>query len=607
MPQLRRASSGLLVLLLALPACRKREEGPEPAKTAPAAQAEVETEAVAEDLPAGAAAVVSAYDLESFWTRVKGTQLYAQLRAIPQVDSLLSPARNPRLAGALQRFQTATGVPLNEQTLFRTFGKKIQVGVYPSAADTTVQRVVLVADMGDKDALTSILANLRAQAGGQGSKFTTEKYKDVDVTVVHGPEGRVRGLYGFHEEKLVAATDQAGIQSAVDAVDGAGQTMERDTLYRRALAHVGDANLTVFVRKAGYRGLVGAVERAQAARGGGQGRRADRMLAVVDKYNVQSALAAGAQWTPEGLLVRSYSVLDPASTGAAPLREMLKTPPSEVEAVGYLPDSTLGFYSVNFLDAPRIYDVAVAYLKEVAAATDTVRAGPAPATRIDQRIALFEQRTGLNIRTDVLGWMGKEASLGLNGVIKGGFFPLPELSLTVQTADPARAAAFFQKLETAMTQAMERSPQGFPVQFQEEDYKGVKVRFAPTPMGEGLAPAYAIHEDYVLVALSRGTLRRMLDVKTGAAQGVRSNPQFRAVGGFYPGAVNVVGYLNTAQLLTEISSVMSTLQQMTRQASPGAQDTLTRVIEALKNVQAVGSYGVNDPQGVEQRFLVKVR
>jgi hypothetical protein len=44
-----------------------------------------------------------------------------------------------------------------------------------------------------------------------------------------------------------------------------------------------------------------------------------------------------------------------------------------------------------------------------------------------------------------------------------------------------------------------------------------------------------------------------------------------------------------------------------QQPSSESQDTMNRVLTALQNIRAVGSFGVNDPNGVEQRFLIKIQ
>ena len=604
MPALRRALLGTLVLLVAFSACRKREEGPEPAEGGRVAPGTIETEAVAGDLPAGASVVVTVHDLQGFWNRLKATQLYTQIRAIPQVDSLLNPATNPRLAETMQKFQARMGMPLNEQTIFSVVGQKAQIGVYPAAAGDTadLQRVVLVADVGDRDALGSILNNLRTEAEGEGAKYASEKLKGVDVTVVSDANGQVRGLYGFHKEKLVAATDQASLESAVGALDGDGTTMEDDSLYKRALTGVGDASITVYVPSRGLRGLLGAMTRMATPVGDGGMAPTEASLEVMERYSLQSSTIFGAGWSDQGLVVSTYATVNPNAQGAAPLRDMLATPPSQAEVIGYFPDSTLGFYAVNFLDAPKVYQYVLSYARDAARAGGT----PDQAAQIDSAIAAFERETTIDVENDVLSWLGKEIAIGLAGVQRGGFFPVPELGLAVQTTDPAKTKALMDKVEAQITAAMQSSGQGFPVQFQSEEYKGATVRFAPTPMGEGLAPGYAIHEDYALIGLSRNTLRKMIDVKTGAGPAVAANAQFKALSGFFPDEVNVVGYANTAQILDEVGAALGSFQQMSGQAGPN-QDTLNRTLAALKNIQAVGAYGLTGKDAIQQRFLIRIQ
>jgi hypothetical protein len=598
----RSAWSVWLLVLVVLAGCRRREEGPE----APgAATGEIRTEAVAGDLPAGASVVVSAFQLDSLWYRFKATQFYTQTRAIPELQRALSPESNPQLNQALQEFQRRFGMPLNEQTIFGTLGDKLQLGLYPVEGDTSAQRVVLVADMEDRDALGSILTGLRTDAEAKGVQYRNEQLRGVDVTVVSDSAGAVRALYGFHKEKFVAASDQAALESAVGALDGDGDTMADDSLYARSLGHVGDANLTVFVNTSGVRNLVAAMQRAQGAGGDtAAAHEAAAALELMQKYNLQRATIVGAGWTEDGLEVASFNVLDPSAAGAAPLREMLETPPSEIEVVGYFPDSTMAFYAVNLLDAPAIYDFVVAYAKDAARAAGGASGGDA-AAQVDQGIAQFESRTGMNVRTDVLGWMGREAALGLTGVVRGGFFPVPEIALVVQAQDAAAATAFFGKLENVVVQQAQQAGQ-FPLAFQSEEHNGVTIRFAPTPMGEGLAPAYAVHDDYAIVALSRTSLRRMLDTKGAAGGGVAANPQFQQFGDYLPDRANAVGFANVAQILGEVRQAVTTFQQMGATGAQGG-DTMTRVIDALSNLQAVGGYAVSDETGIEQRFLLRIR
>jgi hypothetical protein len=67
-----------------------------------------------------------------------------------------------------------------------------------------------------------------------------------------------------------------------------------------------------------------------------------------------------------------------------------------------------------------------------------------------------------------------------------------------------------------------------------------------------------------------------------------------------------VAFANVAQILGEVRSAVTTFQQMGATGAQGG-DTMTRVIDALSNLQAVGGYAVTDEGGIEQRFLLRIR
>jgi hypothetical protein len=86
-----------LFALASVSACRGQNGGE-------ATVAGYETRAVATSLPAGASVVVSGYT-ETFWTRLKGTRLYTELAAIPDVRE---PSRRSRSRSASSRPRPAS-------------------------------------------------------------------------------------------------------------------------------------------------------------------------------------------------------------------------------------------------------------------------------------------------------------------------------------------------------------------------------------------------------------------------------------------------------------------------------------------------------------------
>ena len=48
-----------------------------------------------------------------------------------------------------------------------------------------------------------------------------------------------------------------------------------------------------------------------------------------------------------------------------------------------------------------------------------------------------------------------------------------------------------------------------PLTWQAEEYQGQQIRYAPTPLGEGLSIAYTIDDEFVLVGSNRSLVKRM--------------------------------------------------------------------------------------------------
>jgi hypothetical protein len=193
-------------------------------------------------------------------------------------------------------------------------------------------------------------------------------------------------------------------------------------------------------------------------------------------------------------------------------------------------------------------------------------------------------------------------------VDRTGFFPVPEVALTIATRDPARSRALLTRVETLVGQAAaERA--SIPLQWQAEEYQGQTLRYAPTPMGEGLSLSYVVTDDFVLIGSSRGLMKRMLDSRGGTAQALPSNPGFSAMTEFYPTEANALGFMNIEQILTEVQGLMGTFGGMTG-GSAAAADTSSatyKVMEAVKNAPRLGFYSSADAEGAFGHFLLEVR
>ena len=184
-------------------ACRGEEGGAGPVTG-------FETRAVATSLPAGASVVVSGYDLEAFWTRLKGTRLYTELAAIPDVREAFEP-----LAESQREFQAETGLPLDESTLMTIFGRKFDLGFYGQLPRDRAD-LVLVAELEDEAAARTLLETLETKVTEEkGATFADADLGGREVRIATAREGDEVLLYSIADGRLVMATTRPRMEGTL--------------------------------------------------------------------------------------------------------------------------------------------------------------------------------------------------------------------------------------------------------------------------------------------------------------------------------------------------------------------------------------------------------
>lgn len=590
---------GVAVLLLtavALPSCRGEDQGAGPV-------AGYETRAVATSLPAGATVVVSGHDLEAFWTRLKGTRLYTELAAIQDVREAFAP-----IAESQREFQAETGLALDEATLMTIFGQKFDLGFYGELPGDRAD-LLLVASLKDEAAAQALLETLETKiAAEKGAVFADEDLAGTEVRVATR-EGDEILLYSIGDSRLVMATTRPRMQGALGLADG-GESMASAGDYQSVISKLPEATISVYVDQQAFRD---ATERAA---GDTTGSAADRLQrerlraagAALEDYRLASAVGVGIYWTEAG--VRSDVYTKVPAEGRSPIAEMMTRSPSPIRSLAFQPVGTLLYGAVNSIDAQVIYEELRRYAieatriqMEVQGTPDSLRAD----SLVTRQIEAFQRETGVDLQADLVSWVGQEASFAITGVDKTGFFPVPEVALTVATRDPQRSRAFLTKVEGLVARAAaERA--SIPLQWQAEEHLGQTVRYAPTPMGEGLSLSYTVTNDFLLVASNRALARRMLDARGGSAQALPSNPSFGTMTAFYPSEANALGFMNLEEILTEAQGLMETFGGMGGGAAAADTTSATyKVMQALKNAPRLGFYSVADSEGVFGHLLLEVR
>jgi len=603
----RLSPRGLVILVLACTAlvtCRR--EGPGEAEI----PAGLRTRAVATGLPEGASVVVSGYDVEAFWTRLQGSRLYKDLKAIQGVRQAFAP-----LAQSQREFEAETGLPLNEETLMTLFGRKFDIGFYGPLPEDRAD-LLLVTEVKDDDRAGEILETLeRKVVAEQGAVFSDVDVSGIRVRMAKNPQGEPVLFYVLEDGRLTMATTQARMGSALDLASGSAavESMTSVEPYLDALRKLPGAAIAIYVDQ---RALSEATARA-AGDTTGAATEAERLqrerfraaTTALEGYRLASSVAVGVYWTESGVRSDIYTRLPEGPR--PPLSAMLTQSPGQTRSLAYQPVGTLLYVSLNSLEARTVYDALYGYAVDatriqmgVADTPDSLRADSVVAASLRD----FEQQTGINVQNDIVSWVGREAAFSVAGVDKSGFFPLPMVAFTIATKDGGRSRAFLSRMEEELAETA-RVRASVPLTWQAEEYQGQTIRYAPTPLGEGLSLSYTVDDAFVLVATNRALLKSMIDARAGRAQALPSNSSFASMTEFYPEQANLLGFVNIEQILTQVQDLMGTYGPMATGGAAMADTTSTthQVLTALKNAPRMGFFTEADKDGVFAHVLLEVR
>lgn len=589
----------LIVLCVAVLACRGDND---------AGGAEtpggIRTRAVATALPAGAAVVVSGYDLQGFWTRLQGTRLYQELQAVQGVRDALAPLEESR-----REIREEICLNVDEATIMSLFGRKFDLGFYGELAGDRAD-LVLVADVADEDAAETLLEQCEAQiAEEKNATFSEEEVGGRSVRVASNREGEEVLFYTLEDGRLALGTTRARLEQTLALGEGAEAASSMTTVegYAAALRKLPASSLVVYVDQAALREAAEAVTAdSEGATPGSERLAAAR--AALGGYPAADVVVFGIQWENSGIRGTSYARFP---SGERPeLARMLTASPGEVRSLSYQPEGTLFYGALNTLDARVVYDELYRYAVDatrvqlgVAGTPDSARADSVVAASL----ARSERELGIDVEDDIVPWVGREVAIAITGVDQTGFFPVPEVGLTIATTDPARTRQVMGTLESRISD-MALARASIPLQWQSVEHEGQTIRYAPTPMGEGLSLAWVATDQFLLVASSRGLVSRMLDSRAGRAPALPANPEFSAMTEFYPQQANGIGFVNIERILTEVEGLMTTYGQMS--GNPGVADSAStgrRVVRALKNAPRLGFYSEADSDGVFGHFMLEVR
>ncbi len=502
-------------------------------------------------LPSGAHAVVVANDLAGFWERLATTELYAAITSLPAVQKDL---------GAFEA-QRAVWMQI--------LGRRAAIGFYGKRGEN-LPDVVVVSEIADAGAARLAMTVLEASvAEKRGGAFATERLGGTEIRAARDSTGAEVLAWALVEDRLIAASSTERLEQALDLAGGS-VSMAADARWVEASRRVAPGAITAWVDLAALRepGLPATA----AAR----------------------SLALSAGWVDTGIRAGAHLELDPAAPPE--FVRLLAGAPGPIHALDMAPATTLAFFA-----SPSV-DVA-AYRDALRAAIAGRVGADSVATTWDAVVGKFEASTGIDVEDELLPALGGEFALVLMGVDRGFLFPVPRFALLAQARDEAALGAVLQKLETWSMGEL-RAKRSLPITWEGEEYRGVVIRYAPTPLGERVEPSYAIHGGYLLLGSGRDAVRGILDAEAGRAPALRSAPGFAAMSSFFPARSSGVSYMDLTGIATQVRSLASSYGWI--DVAPGSD--AAAIVSVMENIPRLGVWSApGEGGGITWHALLEVR
>src|ERR1044071_1402098 len=294
---------------------------------------------------------------------------------------------------------------------------------------------------------------LRFVKDGQ-SKGVGAKTEEVDgarlVTVTRN--GEQRFTYVAKDTLLVVSNTDAAVRRVLDVRAGRTPSLETNETFARARAAAkGVDGMFGFLDGAALTRIVDTVPAVE-----GEG--AAEKLAVFRQlfHGLGAASVQSASFTStfeDGRVVERFGGVAPNREGV--LATVASNPPTEAKLLALVPETAVQAFDASVANAPQTFDQMFALASQLS--NQAGKKGP------EEGLALFAEKTGVDLRAEIVGAVGTEVCAA-------------QLTAAGSGEGPSGVILVNLKDEAAFAGALAKFAEKNGRQTTEREYKGVKVR-----------------------------------------------------------------------------------------------------------------------------------
>ena len=400
------------------------------------------------------------------------------------------------------------------------------------------------------------LLNLLATALGQTVDQTASAYGNYTIKrFQEGENGRYLFAVVVKDTVLIGLNEQV-IHDSIDCYDKKKKSLTANPNYQKLMGMYHEP------RDFSYVSLEGIKNQAAVVLSKGQEEGANKEITkqLMTQWNGLQAMGCGSWSEADAIRSKVVVLVDNAKVDTS-LKDFYAIAPEKNPSLAFAPEHTLAYYWTNTASLPlywKLFQSKTDFSKEM----------------IDNIHQSAKAQLGMDLE-EFLGLFNKQMTVIIQNTNDKRPYPVPDFSILVRLNDSKR---FHELVDNLMKKNA--------IAVQVNDYKGVGITsLEDFPESAGVAPVYAITNDYFMVATCPAYMKQIVDaMKEG--HGLAETAGFKSVSTGMNEENNSLAYVRVDELVHLLkvfanTYIESSSVSMREDGGEGLKLILDRVVNPL--------------------------
>jgi hypothetical protein len=352
-----------------------------------------------------------------------------------------------------------------------------------------------------------------------GKNVTDAPYGGYSVKRFQGEDNQVIFAAVINDVVLMGF-DEMAIHDSIDCYAGKKKSLSASPNYKKLADMYQNPRSLCFVTLEGLRNQIEIVSKNQAD---DSGFTKDMQKELLTQWSGLQAFGYGSWQEADAIKSKMVVLVDNAKLDPV-LKDFYSIPAEKNPSLVFAPQHSLAYYWTNTMSLPLYWKLVQAkggFTKEM----------------MDQIHQSAKKQLGMELE-DFLKIFDKQMTVLVQNTKEKRSLPIPDFSILVRLNDSKRLGEFVQNLLAKNA-----------IKTQVASYKDVGITsLTDFPEKDGVAPVYAITNDYFMAATNPAYMKQMIDaMKEG--HGLSESPGFKRVSSGMAEENNYLIYYNTEELV----------------------------------------------------------